>query len=66
MVIFPFEHQPKRLVARRRSRCWKCDQPMQHRPKISRSAWWCAKCAHVVTYISEREAHEFEKAHPYP
>lgn len=36
-----------RLVARRRSRCWKCDHTMTRRDN---GGWWCRWCYHVVTY----------------
>jgi len=37
---------PRRLVARRRSRCFQCDKPMLKQKGL----WWCKTCNHVVTY----------------
>lgn len=43
---------PRRLIARRRSRCWECDGQMQRPPKMQLPplAWWYPQCHHVVSY----------------
>jgi hypothetical protein len=38
----------RRLVAWRRSRCWKCDNTMTKR----HGYWWCPTCVHSITYPS--------------